>query len=226
MENKKENIKKKRKLKKQWIFIFGFIIFVLCLLIYLLIFKNSDVESSTIVPNVVVIVNEIEGYDYSLSDQDTKYIEQLFHELEDVLLNISAEEYNEEDYLILVSKLFIADLFTLDNKTSNVDVGGLSYVDPLIRENFSLKVSDSLYKYIELEWGGDSGQVLPIVSNVEIIGISTEVLSYFDDIYIDELAYVVELSWSYEEDLGYQDSAILKFVHNDHKLDLIEISEN
>lgn len=200
-------------------------IILLCVLLSSISNNDSSSSNNTTEQTVVSIVNEIEGYDYSLTDSDSEYVVELFHELEGVLLNVDNNDYNEEDYVTLIAKIFIADFFTLDNKFSNVDIGGIDYVDPLIKENFSLKVSDTLYKYIELDWGGASDQVLPVVKDVEVLSINTEYISYNDDLYYDDYGYIVEISWTYVEDLGYQDSAILKFVHNDHKIDLVEISE-
>ena len=70
-------------------------------------------------------VDSIEGYDYTLKDNATKYYKSLFEELKKTL---EADDIDEEKYAELVAQMFVADFFNLDNKISKSDVGGTQFV--------------------------------------------------------------------------------------------------
>ena len=74
---------------------------------------------------VVQVTNSIDKYGYTLEDRDTELFKKNFEELKELL---NQEDYDKEEYLKLISKLFIIDLYTINNKLSRYDVGGLEYV--------------------------------------------------------------------------------------------------
>ena len=80
-------------------------------------------------PEVVKVesLDTIKGYDYVLKSNDTKYYKGLFNELKKLL---ESKDVNDEEYAKLISKMFITDLYTLDNKLNKYEVGGAMFVHP------------------------------------------------------------------------------------------------
>ena len=64
-------------------------------------------------------------------------------------------------------------------------------------------------------------QNLPTVKDVSIEGIEQTTFTVGDA--SDDKAYVVKVSWDYEEDNDYQNEATLTFMHEDKKLSLVEM---
>ena len=164
------------------------------------------------------VVDSIKGYEYKLSDKDTEIYRENFLELKKVL---EKDELDEEKYVTLISKLFIIDFFTLDNKVTNKDIGGVEFVHKDAKENFILKAKDTLYKYIESNIYGDRKQDLPEVSRIDNVKVETMKVNYKD--INDEKAYKVVVNFSYKKDLGYTKQKLMIFVHEDKVLSLIEM---
>ena len=74
-------------------------------------------------------------YGYTLSESDTELYKDNFKTLE-VVLNENPINYS--DYAKSISKLFIIDVFTLNNKLSSTDIGGLEFIHKDLEENFKL----------------------------------------------------------------------------------------
>ncbi|MEG1351237.1 MAG: hypothetical protein RSC85_01995, partial [Bacilli bacterium] len=83
------------------------IIFILISIIIGGYFLLNKKETKT---NTPLIINEIKDYNYKLKDNDSKIYKDLFKELKKVLDN---KEVNEEEYVKLISKMFIMDFYTL-----------------------------------------------------------------------------------------------------------------
>lgn len=164
------------------------------------------------------VVDSIEGYGYKLHDNDTKLYEDLFSELKLVL---ETSTIDEEKYVEIISKMFIVDFFTLDNKITNDDIGGVDFVHKDALENFKVKAKDTIYKYVESDVYGDREQELPVVSEIKDINVSNMEVSYKD--INDSKSYKVVISFDYEKDLGYVKEKTLIFVHEDKVLSLIEM---
>jgi len=191
------------------------IIFLLSMLGYYLynafkINKKAISESS---------INEtIENYEYILKSTDTIIYKENFQLLKELL---KTDDFDENEYVQLISKLFIIDFYTLSNKISNTDIGGINFVYSGIIDNFKLKASNTIYKYVKSNIYGDRNQELPTVKNVLINDV--KVVSYkYNDI-TDKDAYEVSLNIEYEKDLGYETSKALYFVHENKKLSLVEM---
>ena len=75
--------------------------------------KNTDSEPVEITENDV----------YLVPDDPTAYMKTAYDEVSSAL-----NEADEEKEAEAVAKLFIADFFTLSNKTADTDVGGLEYL--------------------------------------------------------------------------------------------------
>ena len=165
-------------------------------------------------------ISSIDKYGYTLKENSSEYFKKLFKELEKVL---NEEEVNEEEYMTLVSKMFVADFFNLDNKINKSDVGGKQFVYEKYREDFSKYAIDTMYKSIESNVYGNRRQDLPIVTNVEVEKVKTEAYKYGDS--TDENAYVVNFEITYKSDMGYQTSGCLTLIHNDKKIEVASMSE-
>lgn len=185
--------------------------------VYYFNFREGNVKE-------VKVLNEIKGYGYKLKDNKSKQYKELFYELEKIL---KKDNVNEKDYVKTISKMFIYDFYTLDDKTAKTDVGGVDFLYSEISTNFLDKAEDTLYKYVENNLYGQRKQKnLPVVKSVKIESVEEEEFEYGEQ--TDEKAYKVTASWTYTEssEKGYQNKAVLIFVHNDKRLDLVEIQNS
>ncbi len=165
------------------------------------------------------ITKTIENYNYNLYDNSTKNYKDLFDELSKVL---SSDTVDEKKYVELISKMFIIDFYTLSNKTTNMDIGGLQFVHKDVVDNFKEKATATIYKFVETNIYGDRKQELPKVKEVTIERIEQKNFKYNKT--SDSNAYFVKVNWAYEKDLRYETSKNLIFVHDDKALSLVEMS--
>ncbi len=206
------------KLKKKVKRLILFVIILLMIFIAFLLYQMFGQKQSS--AKEVVIINEIKEYGYTLQDDDSKEYKEMFKELKKIL---GKDKVDEEAYVQQISKMFIKDFYTLNNKDAKTDIGGKMFVHSSAVENFSLKAENTIYKYVENNLYGTRVQKLPEVDEITIENIENVPYDYQDS--IDEEAYQVDVSWTYVEDLGYQEKATLIFVHEDKKLSLIKIEE-
>lgn len=171
-------------------------------------------------PQTATVVETLDDYGYSLRSDATSLSKSLFEELKKVL---NQEPINEEEYAKLVARSFLADFYTLDNKVTNNDIGGVQYVYSSVQDNFILKAQDTLYKYVESNLYDEREQELPIVTAVEVTSITSTTYTLGE--VTDDKAYQVEATITYQKDLGYDSSRKLIIMHdeNDH-LSIVEIS--
>lgn len=164
------------------------------------------------------IINEIKDYGYVLEDNKSSLYKQYFDEL---VILLKEEDVNEEEYVKLITKLFISDFYNLDNKTTKNDIGGTQFIYSSAKDNMMLEASNTIYKYIENNLDNKRKQDLPVVSNITIDSIENTTYKYND--IEDDKAYVVSVSWEYTNDLDYQKKADITFIHEDNKLSIVEI---
>lgn len=167
----------------------------------------------------VKIVNKIDDYGYSLKSNKSKKYKELFEELKEIL---NKEEVDEEKYVEQISKMFILDFYTLSDKLTNTDVGGLDFVYSTAKTPFLEKAEDTIYKYVESNLYDNRNQELPTVDEITINSIEQIEYTVGTD-YIDSNAYQVNVTWTYKENLDYQNEATLIFAHEDKKLSLVEM---
>lgn len=151
-------------------------------------------------------IDSIEFYGYTLSENDTDIYKAYFKELTKVL---NKKPINYSDYAKTISKLFIIDLYTLDNKLGSTDIGGLEFIHKNLRENFKENEGATLYKFMDNNLNGDRTQKLPKVKDVEIESINETTYKYKD---VEYEGYLVKAKWTYEVDLGYQSSIKLTLI--------------
>ena len=181
---------------------------------YFLFFRNNKNEEPTM-PEVKVM-NKIEGYEYTLDDRDTEVFKEKFEELKELL---ESESFEEEDYVSLVSELFIIDLYTIDNKISKYDVGGLEYVYEPARDSFKSMAMDSIYKTVINNIDKKREQSLPIVKSTTISEITPSTYEMPDETEVE--SYDVDISWDYETSLGYDNEGTITLIKNDNRIDVV-----
>ena len=202
---------KKRRMKKKPIIIACVLLLIIIGILVYFIFFNKEESEVTEIKNV----DTIEGYDYTLSENATKYYKSLFKDLKDVL---SEDNVDEEAYAELVVKLFLADFFNLDNKVSSTYVGGLQFVYEDFREDFTKLASTSMYKHVQSDVYGDRDQELPVVSSVLAEKQDNTTFTYGDN--TDDNAYVYDFTITYEDDMGYQEEGTITLIHSNDKLEV------
>lgn len=155
-------------------------------------------------PKTVVEVKELDNlseYGYTLTDKDSKYFKTEYEALKKLL---KSDDVDEKEYATQVAKMFTIDLYTLSTKINQYDVGGIEYYYETKKGMFEKKVMDTLYSTLLDDTYGDREQILPTVSNVEVL--STEETKYFLD--ENEVSgYLVKLKISYESSMGYDEEA-------------------
>lgn len=184
------------------IIIFLLIVGALVLLYYNFFNKNNKVDE-------VFIADSIIDYDYTLYSNKSDLYKSNFKVLKNILSNKSV---NYEEYAKTISKLFVIDFYSLDDKITNTDVGGVVFIHPSIRENFILKAEDTIYKSIISNLDGKRVQVLPEVKDVEVIDFKSEDNKYFSTIKI-----------KYIKDLDYPKEVRVVMVIEDNKIFIVEV---
>lgn len=179
------------------------------------VLKNKEQKEPEVV-NKTNVLETIQDYDYHLEDRDTPLFKRTFEELRDVL---NSEDVDFSKYAEILSKLYIIDLYTIDNKINQYDVGAREFVSSEIKENFELKVRDTIYKYVEDNSYDTRQQELPIVDSVEVTKVDEETITTPSGQYP---GYSVELSWVYLKDLGYDNKAVIKLIKQDKKLNIVK----
>ena len=165
------------------------------------------------------VENEIEEYGYTLKSTRNDRYKKMFQELQDIL---SKKKVDEEAYVEQISKMFIMDFYTLNDKLANTDVGGIDFVHADAKTNFLLISEDTVYKYVESDIYGNRDQQLPEVTEVTVEKVENIEYTIGTD-FTDDNAYQVEVSLKYKEDMDYPTKATLIFVHEDNKLSLVEM---
>lgn len=100
--------------------------------------SSDDTTTST-----VTYKDSIDEYDYHLRTNATDYQEELFKELQDAI-----REGDQAKIAASVAQNFVADFYTLSNKTATYDVGGMYYVFSPVKNNFYYAARDGFYKYL------------------------------------------------------------------------------
>lgn len=187
-----------------------FLIIIIIILIAMGVLKNTKEETK------VKVLDSIDNYGYTLDERDSKLMKDTYNELKETL---KAKDINEEEYAKNIAKLFVIDLFTLDNKINKYDVGSVEYVYPDVQENYKLNVEDTIYKIILNNSNGKRKQDLPKVKSVEVTDFKVSKFQLNEE----ELdSFEVSIKWDYEKNLGYDDKAIITLVKKNQLLYVVE----
>lgn len=153
--------------------------------------------------------NKTDKFDYTLDKDNTNLMKENFKELKDILAN---DNINYEDYAKTLAKLFIIDLYTIDNKKSMYDVGSLEYVYD--KENFKTKCQNTLYKGLN-DKSTRKNNEYPIVESINIDSFENGEFTYNNNKYE---SYEITLSWDYKKDLGYDKKGKVTIIKIEDKL--------
>ena len=199
-------------MKKKVILFFCFLIFVYAVggTIYYIATREKK-DDKPIVTNK----DTIKGYDYTLKSNATKLYEDEFTALK---ANLEGD-INYHEYAVSVAKLFVIDLYTINNKINKYDTGGVSFVYPDGRDNYKLNVQDTIYKYVEDNTNGKRTQNLPEVSSVIVKDSKKDTYKIGDNSFE---AYKINLEWSYVQDLGYDKTGEIILIKKDKNIYVVE----
>lgn len=161
-------------------------------------------------------LDSIELYGYTLSKNDTEIYKTYFKELSKVL-NEKTIDYTE--YAKLISKLFVIDLYTLDNKLASTDIRGLEFLHKDLKDNFKENMGSTLYNFVESNIDGKRTQELPIVKDVNVSDVFETKYTYNKTEYD---AYIVSTDITYEKDLGYPKSMKLTIIKDNNILYIVK----
>lgn len=159
-------------------------------------------------------VEEEIKYGYITYKRDSKEYKEIFNKLKSVL---EQDTIDYSKYAEYIGELFVMDFYTLDNKTNKNDVGGIQYLKEELKENFILNATNTMYKYIENS--DDRNTELPIVKGISSV-IVTKGTYEIDKISYE--AYIIDLTFDYEKDLGYDSTASITAIKDDEKLYIVE----
>lgn len=186
----------------------GVILFIfLGIKIYFDFFRDTSVKKQ---------IDSIEYYGYTLEKRDNDIYIDYYKELNKTL---GEKDINYSDYAKLMSKLFLIDLFTLDNKLGSTDIGGLEFLHKDLKENFKENMGNGMYKFIEINLDGKRKQELPIVKDVIVDDVFETKYTYNK---VEYSAYLVTANIEYEKDLGYQSSIKLTIIKDDKILYIVK----
>jgi len=160
-------------------------------------------------------LDSLELYGYTLDDYDSDLYKEYFNDLKSTL---NSKEVNYEDYAKEIVKLFVSDFYTLDNKLTSSDIGGVEFIPSDMVENFKMHAGDTMYNHVKTNIYGDRVQKLPIVKSVEVTNIENITYTYKDKEYS---AYRVSARWEYQEDLGYKNNEIFTLIKDNNKLYIV-----
>lgn len=163
------------------------------------------------------VVDSIDNFMYTLEDRDTALMKSTYNELKGVL---TKSDVDMEAYATYLAKLFIIDLFTINNKRNKYDVGGSEYVYPDAVANFKLNVEDTIYKLVKTNTDGKRKQDLPVVKSVTIKDIKKDKFTIGEDKEYD--CFILDASWEYERDLGYDSKALVTVIVDNDKAYIVE----
>ena len=145
----------KKKYKYPLLLLILVIIVIVGLILFKLFFAKDEVK------NNVKVIDSIVDFSYTLDERDTKLMKDNYQELKNIL---KEREIDYKEYAKVLAKLFVIDLFTMDNKINKYDVACLEYVYPDNLENFKINVEDTIYKLLEDNTYGKRTEKLSIVN--------------------------------------------------------------
>lgn len=201
-------------MKKKYKYPLLLLILVIIIIVGLIVFKVFFAKDE--VKNNVKVIDTIVDFSYTLDERDTKLMKDTYEELKNIL---KEKEINYNEYSKVLAKLFVIDLFTMDNKINKYDVACLEYVYPDNLENFKTNVEDTIYKLMEDNTYGKRTEKLSIVNNVEITNEEESTFKINEE---EVPSYVVTLNWTYDKDLGYDKNATITMIRKDKKLYVVE----
>jgi len=217
--------------------------------------NNQDIEIEVTIPRTAEEVTLIQGLPpsdgYKLRGNSTLYQIQLFETLIHAHNNYNETRSNNAllEYASAISRNFVADFFTLSNKNSRTDIGGLQFFSDEVIDDFKVAAEDEFYLYMNQYINIFGSESLPTVATTTIIYASFTTIELDNDEQVVEeenttygtfwsapapqqaTAIIVDVEWTYEfttlrEIHEFQTSVrILLKVGDDDRVTIFMISE-
>lgn len=167
---------------------------------------------------IVTVSSQIDDYNYYLESNATKLYVKYYNNLKEELVD---KKIDEEEYAKLVASLFVIDYYTLNNKVTNKDIGGVQFIHSELQDKFINESANTIYKYINNNLYGNRKQKLPEVSNIDIVKV--ENIKYKSGNYKDDSGYLVTVKIEYVKDYEYPKEVSISLIHEDNKLVIVEV---
>lgn len=201
--------KKKMKLKKERIVV---TILILVAVLGFFLYKTRPKLQ------VVTVVSTIDNYNYQLESNATRLYKKYYKELEKEIKN---SKIDEEKYASLVAELFVIDYYTLANKITNKDIGGVQFIHTDLKNQFINESSSTIYKYVKSNLYGKRKQKLPEINDIKVK--NTNKIKYDNKGYKDNSAYEITVNVGYVKKMDYPQEVKVTLIHEEMKLSIIEI---
>ena len=156
-------------------------------------------------------IDNIKNFEYSLKSNANELYKKEFEVLK---TNLTSKEINDEEYAMSIAKLFIIDLYSLNSKINKYDVGGSDFVYPSSLDNYKLNVQNTIYKYLEDNTYNNRTQKLPDVVSITINKQEKTNYKIRDNSFN---GYKVNLEWTYNIDLGYENKGEVILIKENDK---------
>lgn len=179
---------------------------IVALVVYWFNFRKVEVKKEE------KILDNIKKFGYTLSDRKNDYYKSEFQNLKKAL---DRDTVDYDLYAESLTKLFISDLFTINDKVSTGDVGGAQLVYEPYKSAFISYAKDSLYSGVLNNADGKRNQALPTVKNVSITNKTQDKFKYAGT---DYDSYVLTGTIEYTENMGYQSEFKLTLIKVEDKL--------
>jgi len=216
---KKEKPKKKKMtpIKKLLILLLIVALIIGGFIGYQKFFKKDTTKKVKVVDSI-----KNDNVDYVVNENDSKLFKKTFEELKKVL---NAKKVDNKKYAETISKLFVIDFFTLSNKTSKNDVGGVQFVFDGYKTTFVEYARDGIYKQVLANDGGQINNSLPTVKSVTVNSVEevSPAGMFTTPFAEDAVGYEVRLSWTYENDDSFQSEAVIVVAPDGEKLSLVKM---
>lgn len=216
---KKEKTKKKKMapIKKLLILLLIVALIIGGFIGYQKFFKKDTTKKVKVVDSI-----KNDNVDYVVNEHDSKLFKKTFEELKKVL---NAKKVDNKKYAETISKLFVIDFFTLSNKTSKNDVGGVQFVFDGYKTTFVEYSRDGIYKQVLANDGGQINNSLPTVKSVTVNSVEevSPAGMFATPFAEDAVGYEVRLSWTYENDDSFQSEAVIVVAPDGEKLSLVKM---
>lgn len=137
-------------------------------------FNNVDEQPPE--EEIIGVLPESNGY--TLRRNPTEYQIELF----ELLVNTHDQFYETgsdedlKDYASAIVQNFVADFFTLSNKNSRPDVGGLQFFSEEVMDNFKSLAIDEFYLYLNQHLEIFGSESLPTVASTTILSAEFDVI--------------------------------------------------
>ena len=181
-------------------------------------FKKDNTKKVKVVDSI-----KNDNVDYVVNEHDSKLFKKTFEELKKVL---NAKEVDNKKYAETISKLFVIDFFTLSNKTSKNDVGGVQFIFDGYKTTFVEYARDGIYKQVLANDGTSSNNSLPTVKSIKVTSVEEVApagMFSSGGFPEDAVGYEVHLNWTYENDDDFQSEATIIVAPDGEKLSLVKM---